>query len=581
MLRIHVRGPTTDTSFCHVSGPYEFGRGPRREVPRCIIKDPSVSRDQLQVLELDGGCVRVQNLSSTTPVVLSDSTTLDTGESREMRPPLRLAVGASTIEIDVATGHDDDAMNTVLVPWRKPGQRGPTLRELGESPSAQAITQWLEMALDIQQSAKDLPELYERTAQALVDLVDLDFAMVLLHEEDDWEVVGQAAKNSHVSIDLSRTMLRRVIEEGRTLFQGAAELPLTESLRRTTAAVVSPILGLEREVVGALYGARTGRIGPAVQGLTELEAQVVQLFATATSTRRARAEASRIRVQFEQFFSPELARELQKNPGLLEGRMQEVTILVSDLRGFSRLSERLGPENTCRVMRDIIDQFTSRIIEHGGVVVDYAGDGILALWNAPVLQEDHAVRACRAGLAMRDDLPELNEKWKGLAEGQLAAGIGVNTGIALVGNTGSHHRLKFGPHGHTVNLASRVQDATKKLGLPLLITGSTRDKLPAEFATRRLCTAHVAGIREAVALYELRGLHAPSDWLHQRDVYETALADFEAGQWCNACQALVTLTGLDQAENRFDIPTVKLLRKAWESLEKREALDPVIDLTLA
>jgi adenylate cyclase len=228
-----------------------------------------------------------------------------------------------------------------------------------------------------------------------------------------------------------------------------------------------------------------------------------------------------------------------------------------------------------------MDQFTSRIIEHGGVVVDYAGDGILALWNAPVQQEDHAMRACRAALAMRDDLPELNEKWTSLAEGQLAAGIGINTGIALVGNTGSTRRLKFGPHGHTVNLASRVQDATKKLGLPLLITGSTRDKLPAEFASRRLCTARVAGIKGTVMLHELRGLDSPPDWLRQRDVYEAALADFEAGRWCNACQALVTLTGLDEAENRFDIPTVKLLRKAWESLEKREVLDPVVDLTLA
>ena len=110
--------------------------------------------------------------------------------------------------------------------------------------------------------------------------------------------------------------------------------------------------------------------------------------------------ATKTRVQFEQFFSAELVRELERDPTLLEGRSQEVTVLVSDLRGFTSLSERLGPETTCRVVRDIMEHLSERIMSHGGVIVDYAGDGILAMWNAPVPQEDHVPRACQAALAM-------------------------------------------------------------------------------------------------------------------------------------------------------------------------------------
>ena len=127
------------------------------------------------------------------------------------------------------------------------------------------------------------------------------------------------------------------------------------------------------------------------------------------------------------------------------------------------------------------------------------------MWNAPVAQPDHAARACRAALAMIGELPGLNERWAGRIGAPLALGIGVNTGAALVGNTGSRRRLKYGPLGNTVNLASRVEGATKQLGVPVLITGGTRGRLAAPFATRRLCRVRVVGIDAPVELFELHG----------------------------------------------------------------------------
>ena len=143
-----------------------------------------------------------------------------------------------------------------------------------------------------------------------------------------------------------------------------------------------------------LYGTRpqnvlgTGRISP-------LEAQVVQLLAGAVSVHLARSAALRTRVQFEQFFSRELVRELERDPNLLEARDQESTVLASDLYDFTPLGERLGARVTCRLIREVLEQLSGRIAEQGGVIVDYAGDGILAMWNAPAAQADHALRACR------------------------------------------------------------------------------------------------------------------------------------------------------------------------------------------
>jgi class 3 adenylate cyclase len=229
----------------------------------------------------------------------------------------------------------------------------------------------------------------------------------------------------------------------------------------------------------------------------------VQLLAATISDNLARTSATRTRAQFEQFFSPQLVRELERDVALLEGRNQEVTILVSDLRGFTGLSERLGPEMSCQIVRDMMERFSEHIMAQGGVIVDYAGDGILAMWNAPVEQEDHVIRAARASLAMLNALPMVNEKWEPQIGSSLAIGVGINTGPARVGNTGSSRKLKYGPHGTTVNVASRIQDATKKAGVPILIASAVKERLPPNFTLRKAGVFELRGVSEGMTLYEL------------------------------------------------------------------------------
>jgi adenylate cyclase len=256
---------------------------------------------------------------------------------------------------------------------------------------------------------------------------------------------------------------------------------------------------------------------------------------------------------------------------------REVTILCSDIRGFSGLSQKLGPADTCRLVRDVMDLLTKHVRAFHGVVVDYAGDGLLAMWNAPADQEQHAVLACRAAMAALKELPQIAEQWHARLGTPLAIGVGLNTGMALVGNQGSRFKFKYGPLGHAVNLASRVEGATKHFGLRALLTGSTHAMLAGAFATRRLCQVRVVGISEPVDLYELAGEEAASEWQVRRDAYEKALALFESREWTDCCRALAWLISDPEG---FDIPSVTLMGRALECLRSPgKAFDPVMDLT--
>lgn len=510
MLSVTISGPSQSKQFEHPHGPLEFGRGPQREVRRVTLEDPYASRDHIRVEELPSGRVRIENLSTSKAVPLGEGPALATGTSCVFSLPVRLTIGRTLVTL----GRDDpgpDPEAASLLTISAPVRGGLSVRDarplesLGEVPPPEMLAQWLERVIALQHSAAGGPEFHGHAARALVELVGLDVGMVLLCQDGTWSVAAAHAVDDKCDLRYSRTLIAKIVADRRTFYQDPGLIgDHAMSLRGIDAVVASPVFGVRDEVAGALYGSRRFR-GRGPVAIRPLQAQVVQLLAAAVGANQARTTAIRTRVQFEQFFSPELVHELERNPTLLEGRSQEVTILASDLRGFTRLSERLGAETTCRVVRDMMERLSERIVEQGGAIVDYAGDGILAMWNAPVAQEDHAVRACRAALAMQSELPGLNARWQSVVGDPLRLGIGLNTGPALVGNTGSSRKLKYGPHGHTVNLASRVQDATKKLGVPVLVSPATQERVAGTFLTQLAGTVELAGVQAPVTLHQLLG----------------------------------------------------------------------------
>ncbi|HND54048.1 MAG TPA: adenylate/guanylate cyclase domain-containing protein, partial [Pirellulaceae bacterium] len=463
---------------------------------------------------------------------------------------------------------------------RMRSSKAPTVPgEMSSEQNLNYLATWLETVADLQHAAARSEDFYRLAAEALVNLIGLDYGLVLLQENGTWVVKGSAAAENRKVGPFSRSLVNHVVVNRCTIYRDINKLSAdSNSMADIDAAVVSPIFGIDESVKGVMYGVRNQEGLLARGNVTAIESHLVQLLAGAAGAYLARSAALRNQVQFEQFFASDLVRELERDPLLLEGRIEEVTILCSDLRGFTSLSQRLGAEKTCRMLRDMMEVLSERIVEAGGTIVDYAGDGILAMWNAPAKQPRHVELACQAALAMLAELPELNERWADDAGGTLSLGIGINTGDAQVGNTGSSRKFKYGPHGHTVNLASRIQDATKALGLPLLIAGKSRESLPAEFHTRRVGSIRMPGVSEPVTVFELHGKEASPAWLMRRDIYERALQFFETAQLSQACQAAIPLLSIGDDE-AYDTPALKMLRRVWDAMDRPdEPFEPVIDV---
>ena len=586
MLQFFASNKLQSIQVEHPSGPFVFGREPRPGHPRCVLdKDPYVSKDHLQVEELASGAVRLFNMSTKVSIHLADRSVLGVRESRDVATPVRLTVGQTLIEIRLAAEDLDDGslLRTVSPPVSMAvDPRRMVLDTSTDLLDASNLTRWFETVVNVQRAAASSPEFYQEIARAVVDLIGLDQGMVLLCKGDAWETVADHSTEQVPRHLFSRTILRRVREERRTFYQAESLENPTQSLIGIASVVASPILDAGGEtVIGAVFGVKVRTESAPAAALKPLHAQLMQVLAAAAASGIARvageAEAVRRHIQFDQFFSRELSVELDRNPDLLLGQDRDVSILVSDVRGFSRIAERLGARETCLLMGDVLERLTARIHEEGGVVVDYVGDGILAMWNAPLTQADHAPRACRAARAMLGELPGLNERWGARLQTTLALGIGVNSGEALVGNTGSLRRLKYGPLGGTVNLASRVEGATKQLGVPALLTGWTRALLDDALPTRRLCRVRVAGIDAPTDLYELHPGDPTAEWLAMRDAYEAALLLCENGEWAEACSVLYPV--LRPRSGEFDKPTLGLLARSVDCLRSpQDKHDPVIDL---
>jgi adenylate cyclase len=204
------------------------------------------------------------------------------------------------------------------------------------------------------------------------------------------------------------------------------------------------------------------------------------------------------------------------------------------------------------------------VIDHQGVLVDYIGDELMAMWGAPEERPDHAKLACRAALAMLDRLPALSDRWRAILGEPIQLGIGVNSGIARVGNTGTYRKFKYTPLGSTVNVASRVQGATKQVRLPLLISGATARLQQDAFPCRRVCRVRAVNIQEPIDLFELVGEATPA-WTDLKQRQEEALDAFERRDFHTSTRILGNLA----AEYPDDGPTLLLLSRAVAALSQQ------------
>ena len=224
---------------------------------------------------------------------------------------------------------------------------------------------------------------------------------------------------------------------------------------------------------------------------------------------------------------------------LLRSEQRDVTLLFADLRGFTKLAASLATDPlVCELLAHVMECLSDAVAKHDGYIVDYYGDGLAAMWNAPSDQPDHAALACHAGLQMLRSLPDISAEWRNVTHAELRLGIGVHSGAVQVGNAGSSRKAKYGPRGPNVNLASRVESATKELGVSFVVTGATARQLPDQFTTHRVCRAQMSGFDQPVDLYAIELANADSRSVSAWATYGEALGQYERGNLDAAAGAL-------------------------------------------
>lgn len=238
----------------------------------------------------------------------------------------------------------------------------------------------------------------------------------------------------------------------------------------------------------------------------------IYVTGTALSFMRTERERAQIRGAFGLYLSPDVVEHIARHPELLQlgGEVREVTVMFTDVRGFTTISEQFDAHGLTRFMNRFLTPMTDLILSHSGTIDKYMGDAIMAFWNAPLAVDGHAARACETALAMQGRLVALNDEWhaEATAEGRrhipVNIGIGLNTGHASVGNFGSTQRFTYSCLGDDVNLASRLEGQCKTYGVAIIIGEATKAQVP-HYAALEIDLVVVKGKTEAQRAFALVG----------------------------------------------------------------------------
>jgi adenylate cyclase len=217
-------------------------------------------------------------------------------------------------------------------------------------------------------------------------------------------------------------------------------------------------------------------------------------------------EKRRIRTAFGQYLSPEVIRRLLRNPQLVEPKKTEITVMFSDIRGFTTISENLDAQDLAVFLNQYLSDMTGLVFESQGTLDKYIGDAVMAFWGAPFEVDDHAVNGCNSALKMIKRVREMHREWDAQGKPQLDIGIGLNSGVASVGNMGSVLRYGYTALGDTVNLSSRLEGLNKDYGTHIIVNETTYAATQdANFLYRELDLIRVKGKTQPVMIYELIG----------------------------------------------------------------------------
>ncbi|WP_316232399.1 adenylate/guanylate cyclase domain-containing protein [Bradyrhizobium sp. SZCCHNR1051] len=275
---------------------------------------------------------------------------------------------------------------------------------------------------------------------------------------------------------------------------------------------------------------------------------------------REQNQRRQMRSVFGQYLSPVLVEQLAQSPPTLGGEEREITVMFSDVRGFTTISEsyKHDPQGLTQLMNRFLTPLTNAIIARKGYVDKYMGDAIMAFWNAPLADKDHQINACEAALDMLERIDQVNGEREQEAEHgghvyiPLKVGIGLNTGIGVVGNMGSDLKFNYSALGDSVNLASRLEGQTKEYGFPIIVGSATAMAVKDQFAILELDFIMVKGKTEPEVIYAIAGRE---DVMYSerfqllRNLTIEMLASYRSRDWEGALAAIERGRKSDQGQD--------------------------------
>lgn len=261
-------------------------------------------------------------------------------------------------------------------------------------------------------------------------------------------------------------------------------------------------------------------------------------------------QKQQIRKQFQSYLSPDLVAKLIKDPSLLKlgGEEKELSIMFTDVRGFTSISEHYGKDvqGLTKIMNRYMTAMTRTILETGGTLDKYIGDAQMAFWNAPLDETKHCKDAVEAALQMLGSLDGFNKEISSEGVPPFGMGIGINTGVVVVGNMGSEQRFDYTCLGDAVNLASRLEGQSKNYGVLIVLGPVTAERLGNDYFTIELDCIAVKGKKEGVTIYTVfynTNPGAMPEWLMARDMHNEMLSYYRQQEWNKAIETVEKLKG--------------------------------------
>jgi adenylate cyclase len=240
-------------------------------------------------------------------------------------------------------------------------------------------------------------------------------------------------------------------------------------------------------------------------------------------------QKQQIKKQFGTYLSPAMVEKLQKNPDLLQlgGDSRELSIMFTDVRGFTTISEHYGQDvqGLTKIMNRYMTAMTEKIIENNGTLDKYIGDAQMAFWNAPLDEPNHAKMAVKTALQMMENLDEFNKEIEAEGVPAFGMGLGINTGVVVVGNMGSRQRFDYTCLGDSVNLASRLEGQSKPYGVKIVLGPLTAEQVKDEYPVVELDCIAVKGKKEGVKIFTLA---------QPNELHDHWLDYYYRGQWNKA-----------------------------------------------